>query len=979
MAEIPVALVSRTIYGRQQFIDRIAASMQQARDSNGLTLLISGEAGIGKSRLTAHTVAEAASNGWQLLRATIYEQDRSYPNTALIELLRLLLTAAPDVARDALEPAAADIVRLQPEARGLFPDASTDDTQPDRRHLFATAAAAIAGLGREQPLLIAVEDLHWADEASLDFLLVLARLLPASHALLLLTYRNDEAGSALSRFLVELDRERLARELRLERLDLAQVEAMVRDILGRRGAIRADFLQALYTLSDGNPFFVEELLRSALADGRQADLAALRFDDLPIPRSVQDAVQSRAASLSVEALRLLQLAAVIGMRFDFELLGAVSGLNDEQMLAQIKELIARQLVMEEGEDVFVFRHALTGQAVTAGLLSRERRALHARILAAIEELRRNDEASLDQLAYHAYAAADWPRAVDYLTRAGRRALALYAPAVALDDFNRALDASSHLEAPPPASLYFDRATAFDALSDFEHARAGYEQAVASAADDPELAWRATLNLGLLWASRDYSAAFLHYEHAVALARELDDVALARSLMRLGNWYANVGDFAAARANIEEALAKFRDLDDRHAEAEALDVLGMACIMGAVPLESARHYRDALPILEATNDRRTLASTLATLPVSAGTYQSDILVPAMTLAEGLAYAERGLEVARGTGARQDECYALWQLGFVLGPMGRYAEALGYTREALAIAEELQHEQWTAAALIVLGAILLDLYQLDEAQAALEPAHTLGQRMNSSVWVHQSGDFLAGVYAAQRRPERIQQMLDAAPLEGGDNMTQRWRRAAEVTLALASDRPAEALDEIDALIELAAPPPGHVILRLSRLRAAALARLGRSDEAIDLLRRLIPEAETHGHRSLLWRAHADLASALLDAGHRDAARLEADAALSLIDTLDAGLNDATMAESFRQQATTLLPAALRRRTRSALAGVLTEREAEIAALIARGLSNRAIAEELVLSARTVETHVANAMSKLNFTSRAQLAAWSTTHDR
>lgn len=978
MAEIPEALVSRAIYGRQQFIERIDASMQDAQDGHGLTLLVAGEAGIGKTRLTARAVEEAAAHGWQILRASVYEQDRSYPNTALIELLRSLLAAAPEAARKALEPAAADVVRLLPEARGLFPDAP-GDSEPDRRNLFATAAAAIVSLGRTQPVLITVEDLHWADDASLDFLLVLARLVPSSHAHLLLTYRNDEAGPALSRFLVELDRERLARVLKLERLDLAQVEAMVRDILGRRGAIRADLLQALYKLSDGNPFFVEELLRSALADGRLANLDALRFDDLPIPRSVREAVQTRAASLSPDALRLLQLAAVIGMRFDFELLGAVSRLNDDQMMTQIKDLIVRQLVMEEGEDVFVFRHALTGQAVAAGLLGRERRALHARILAALEELRRNDDAALDQLAYHAYAAADWPRAVEYLARAGRRALGLYAPAVALDDFNRALEAATHLDAPPLAQLYFDRAAARDALSDFEHARTGYEQAIAAAANDPELAWRATLSLGLLWASRDYSAAFVHYERAVALARELDDVALARSLMRLGNWYANAGTFAAARANIEEALAKFRELGDRHAEAEALDVLGMACIMGAEPTESARHYRDAIPILEGANDRRTLASTLATLPVSAGTYQTDILVPAMTLAEGLAYAERSLQVARGTGARQDECYALWQLGFVLGPMGRFAEALGYTREALAIAEELQHEQWTAAALIVLGAILLDLYQLDEAQAVLERAHLLGTQMNSTVWIHQSGDFLAGVYAARRRPDRIQQMLDAAPLDGGDNLTRRWRCAAEVTLSLASGRPAQALDEIDALIELAAPEPGGLILRLSGLRASALSRLGRSDEAVDLLRRLIPEAQRHGHRSILWRAHADLATVLHDAGDRDAARTEADAALNLIAALAAAIDDAAMAESFRQQASTLLPGPLRRRSRTAPAGILTEREAEIAALIARGLSSRGIAEELVLSPRTVETHVANAMSKLGFTSRAQLAAWSTEQSR
>jgi DNA-binding NarL/FixJ family response regulator len=972
MAEAPAALVSHAIYGREAFIERIAAARRQAAEGGGLTLLVSGEAGIGKSRLTSRATADATAEGWQTLGAVIHEQDRSYPNTVLVELLRALIRAAPEAARTSLEPVAGDVGRLIPEARALFPPAPTGP-EVDRRQLFAAAAGALVSLADTAPLLITVEDLHWADQASLDFLLVLARLLPSSRTLLVLTYRDDENDPALSRFLLELDRGRLARDLRLERLDRVQVEAMVRDMLGINGALRADLVQALYTRSDGNPFFVEELMRSALAD-RRGDLGTLRVDELPIPRSVQDAVQTRAASLSPGALRLLQFAAVIGMRVDFDLLGAVSGVSDDEILSQVKELVVRQLVMEEGEDVFVFRHALTGQAVTAALLSRERRALHGRVLAALEAVYHDDETALSQLAYHAYAAADWPRALDYLTRAGRRSLGLYAPAVALDDFNRALEAASHLNTAPFAAMYLDRAMACDALGDFDRARAGYEEVIAAAANDPQLAWQATLSLGLLWASRDYRAAFDHYERAVALARALDDAALARSLMRLGNWYVNVGDFAAARSNIEEALAKFRSLGDGHAEAEALDILGMACIMGAMPLESARHYRDAIPILEAANDRRTLASTLATLAVCSGTYQTDILAPAMTLAEGRAYAERALQVARGTGARQDECYALWQLGFVLGPMGEYGEALACTREALAIAEELGHEQWTAAALIVSGAILLDLFQLDGARVHLERAHALGREMNSAVWIEQSGDFLAAVYAVQHHPDLTRVLLDSPPLEGGDGLTTRWRGAAEVSMALAEGRAADALNEVDALTGLAQPAPGAPILRLSRLRAEALHRLGRDEEAIELLRRLIPEAESHGHRSLLWRAHAALAALLFETGDRDAARLEADAALGLVESLAATLDEAELAESFRQQASTLLPASLRRRSRSTTAGVLTEREAEIAALIAQGLSNRSIAEELVLSSRTVETHVANAMSKLGFSSRAQLAAWS-----
>jgi DNA-binding CsgD family transcriptional regulator len=314
------------------------------------------------------------------------------------------------------------------------------------------------------------------------------------------------------------------------------------------------------------------------------------------------------------------------------------------------------------------------------------------------------------------------------------------------------------------------------------------------------------------------------------------------------------------------------------------------------------------------------------------------------------------------------------------MGEYAEALRCTREALAIAEDIAHEQWTCAALTVLGAIHLDLLQLDDARVHLERAHALAKEMRTDIWVQQSADFLVSTYLLLRRVDLARGMLDAAPIAAGsDSIAHRWHDVAIAAVAMAEGDHEEALRRIDDLIGRAQQvDDDRTPVRLAFLRAQVLVRLNRGAEAGELLRGAIPVAEAHGHRSLLWRMHAVLATALLEAGDRDAARNEADATLEVIEALVGDIDDALAAESFRQQAQTLLPATLRRRNRGGV-DVLTEREAEIAALIARGLSNRAIADELVLSARTVETHVANAMSKLGFSSRTQLATWATEHNR
>ena len=173
----------------------------------------------------------------------------------------------------------------------------------------------------------------------------------------------------------------------------------------------------LSALTDGNPFFIEEVLKGLVSsDDTISDQSwdHLSLDELPIPRSVQDAVQRRADRLSPDGRHLLQLASVAGRYCDFSLLQTLTGHSDPELLSLIKELIRAQLLIEEAPDRFVFRHALTRQAIYSSLLGREQRRLHQDILEALEQLYDADvQTHLTDLAYHAYEAGDWHRAIDY--------------------------------------------------------------------------------------------------------------------------------------------------------------------------------------------------------------------------------------------------------------------------------------------------------------------------------------------------------------------------------------------------------------------------------------------------------------------------------------------------------------------------------------------------------------------------------------
>ncbi len=978
------------LVGRAPYLDAVNQRIAQARAGQGQMILFAGEAGIGKSRLVAETKAVAAQQGFAILQGNCFEPDRMLPYAPLLDLLRSFIANGPatEVATT-LKPFAPELIKLLPELATSLPGvAATPSLGPEqekRRH-FQTLAQFLLQSG--PPLLVIVEDVHWCDDTSLEFLLHFARRLANSPILLLLTYRSDEPNPGLTHFLAGLDRARLAAEFALSRLPLAEVESMIRAIFEQERPVRAEFAEAIHSLTDGNPFFIEETLKALVASGdiyySNGTWTRKPISDLQIPRTVQDAVQRRTQSLSEPARQLLTLAAVAGQRFDFALLQQLTQHTEPELLALFRELVAAQLVVEESAESFKFRHALTREAIYSGLLTRERRTLH-RAVAETLERGSGKTAPVSDLSYHFFAAEVWEKALTYARQAGERAQALYTPRAAAEHYTRAVESARRLDAPLPLALHHLRGQMYQTLGEIDSARHDFQTLLDEARrrGDRQAEWQALLELGFLWASRDYDRTGEYFTQALALARALDDsAALAHSLNRMGNWHLNIEQPLEALRYHQEALRIFESLDDKPGLAATLDLLGITSYVATDTFNGVAYYERAIALFRELNDRSGLMSSLMLYSSRGTDYLGRTAVPMKsTLAERVRDGEQGLQIAFEIGARPGEALGQAWLGLCLATAGEYGRALDLIRKGLEVAEEIGHRHFMATSHLVLGALYWDILALPIARAHLEQALTLARETNSMVWTRVAASYLASTCILQGQVAAADSVLDdfLSPDLPTQSVGQRqlWHAHAELKLAQG-----EAKAAIRVIEQLIASAPNversdeHTIAPLAFLRGEALTMLGRTKEAEKVLQAAQRAAQDYGMPPIQWRLHLGLGKVYLARGQRDDAAAEFSAARALVEKLAGTLDDSALRDSFVKSAGAMMGRVSldsARRKAKKESGGLTAREREVAALIAQGKSNKEIAEAMTLSNRTVEAHISNILSKLGFTSRAQIAVW------
>lgn len=975
-------IISQQLIGRHEQLEVMQRLVETTAQGQGACLLLSGEAGIGKSRLLTETKKQAELAGFLLLQGNCYETDRSFPYAPFIDFLQVV-NLSPTII-EALGPVAHVIATLSPHLKNL---ASTKqllhvaDPEQEKRQLFAAFTAFFTQLASTSPLLLMIEDLHWCDDTSLEWLLSFYRHVPQLPILLLLTYRSDETTIALRHLLSELDRGRHMTELVLKRLTLSETQAMITAIFAQQKPIHPDFVAAIHRLTDGNPFFIEETLKSLVTTGdiylAYGGWTRKPLETLQIPRSVEDAVQRRIHNLSQAARSLLQLTAVAGRRFDFNLLQALTNHDEPSLLALIKELMAAQLVVEESADRFAFRHALTRQAIYRHLLRREQRVLHQTIAQMLLKLAENGvEVPLADLAYHFFEAEQWEQAREYGRQAGEQAQSLFAPRAAVEQFTRALVASSQTGAQP-AALYHARGQAYDQLGEFDLALADYEQAqrLAAQTGQMELAWQSLLNLGFLWVGQDYRKAGEILEQALALARQIDAPAiLGQTLNRVGNWHLMTEREDLSIPYHQEALQLFQSLNDQMGMATSLDLLGISHFMHGDMVRGAAYYKRAIALYRLLGEKQWLVSTLASHATRGGNFLFPTAVSQPTpLTTCRAEAQEALQVVQPIDWLNGKAAALIWYGVLLVPRGEFAEALLIGQQGLSLSEELGHGLWGQTARAILGATYLELGAWEQAEQYLATALQGAIATGSPTVVHTMAGLYVRTQIAQGRLDEAALILDqvqppAVPCRMQGHHHFCW---AQIELFIARQTPSLALPLVAQMEASLDNDVGFPSPTLIWLRGEVLLAMERFKDAEQVLLASKTAAVEWEHLPILWRSWAALARLYQSRGRVREMEEAVQQTQAVVDILVEKTADGDLARALRRIAIAKLPQPSPRNR--AASTKLTRREREVATLLAQGHTNAIIAETLVLSERTIEKHVENMMNKLGFNSRVQIAAW------
>ena len=637
------------LVGRDAEAARLRAAIERAAAGQSATVLVAGEAGIGKTRLVTEALGHAAGLGAVALAGSCLDVgDGVLAYAPMVEALRPLAGLLdPAELERVLGGARSELTLLVPELRPADAAGQSGPLAPSQ--LFELLLGMLHRIAERTPVLLVVEDLHWADQSTRDLLRFLVRNLRAGVALVL-TCRSDELhrGHPLRPFLAELNRGGRAERLELGRLGRRELAELVAGILGEPPS--PGLAREILARSEGNPFFAEELL-------------AARLEGTRLPPALRDLLLARVDALPEPAQRLLSAAAVAGSRVDHELLAAATGQDDAQLVPLLRETVTHHLLaVDEISGTYVFRHALVQEAVYGELLPAQRGPLHAAYARALD--RRIEHRDIDigtsvgvtavelaQLAYHWHAAGDQGQALLACVRAGQAAELAAAPAEALEHYQRALDLwdqapGAAASSPLDRVAVLDRAAVVADMAGRRELAAALGTRALSQIDVATEPLRAGVLLERLsryhWRALDRSAAMAAAERAAAtVPADPPTWEGARVLAVHGRLLMAMGRRSQAMARCEEAVAVARQVGARAEEGYALNVLGTSlCALGRMEAGTA-HLEQAREIASELGEVDELARVHMNL--------ATVLEESGRCAEAAEVYLAGLDVARRFGA------------------------------------------------------------------------------------------------------------------------------------------------------------------------------------------------------------------------------------------------------------------------------------------------------------------------------------------
>ena len=951
---------TQSIVGRATELD---ALIRSATASAGTQMvLLSGDAGVGKTRLLTEALARLRAEGWHALVGHCLDfGDTSMPYLPFAEMLGQVDEVAPELVEHDLHPA---LARLRHRGSAAEPSESLD-----RAEVFEAIYALVEDLAAVGPLVIVVEDAHWADASTRDLISFLLSRRLRGRCLCVVSFRSDEMHRRhpLRQRVAEWVRSPGVERIQLEPLPAGAVRGMVEQLVGTPDQPpdpRYDEdIERIVQRSQGNAFYVEELVGAFLSGGYS------------LPEELADLLLVRLERLDESARDLVRVASAAGQRVAHDLLARVAPLSDDQLDVALRAAIDAHVLVRTGGEEYAFRHALLGEAVYDDLLPGERMRLHTAYAEAVRALRGREGAA--DLARHALASHDLPTALQASVDAGEQAVAAGGPDEAARHFTKALEiyerAAAQLDDPPDeaelvagtvdalcssgrpetalalvdshlsrlsplappvarARLLLARVEALRSTETDAQPSLVSEEALALVGPEPTSLRARILAMhavALLWDDR-FEEARSAADHALELADQLDLPRLAADVGVTLTWLNQHLDFGEG-----SRLELKRIIEEAHARGDALSEL-----RGYVRAGGLEYDYGAIEAAEAAFTRATRISVEMGHPW--GIHGITARMQAAVMAYMRGDWDRALAIADVSDEDPPPTPRAMLEAVSLAVAAGRGEVSALDRVA-GIRERWHREGMIA---VVGGGAALELLAIRDGAAAALAMYDDVCEVLAPLW---HPDFGARLRLATLTIAALADEAPRTPSAARDDVRATARRLGE---------------DAERVIAARGQRPFAVEGRawVSRLGAEQLRLEWLLGGGVDLTRLVSRWRETaelfaelgHPHGEALARAH--LATVLRASGDTDGAQHEAETARALALPL---------------RATPLLAALGATRT-GVEVGTLTPREREILALVASGRSNGEIGKQLFISGKTVSVHVSNVMSKLGAASRTEASA-------
>jgi DNA-binding CsgD family transcriptional regulator len=979
---VPVAGHTPLI-GRSRELVVLAGGLAAAGQGQAQVVLLAGEPGIGKSRLLHELAARAQAAGATVLRGGASDAEGMPPYLPFLEALGRYIRSTPvDELRSQAGDVAPILAGILPElAQRLGSLSATYPLPPEqgRLRLWESAGALLGAIAETAPTVLILDDLHWADAAGLDLLCHIVRHQPAARLLVVGAYRDGEvaANPALARALVELTRLRVLTTVPVQPLSGSEVMALAVSALG--GPAEAAIGPLVYSMSEGNPFFAEELLRGWVESG-----AIERHDETwllgsavvpathsPLPGSITGAINQRLARLAPDVSRLLRTAAVIGRTFDAKLLAKVDDRDPETVEDTLRDAIQARLIRMEPEGLFKFGHDKVRECLYAEVTAARRTRLHGLIGRTLETLVASpDVHQLSELAFHFSRSGDRARGAQYSRRAAEAALVAYAADDALAHYRMALDLLAPGD-PGRGDLLLGLGDAAmlagserEAATVFDTARAwfleaGNTAAAARAAHGAGKAW---------WRLEEHARARAAFASALALREHGPPDEVARVLVDLASLLVlSLGLFNEGMPHARRALELAGGRGDARLEAAACRTLGNL-------LMRSNDLSSGIPLLE----RGLALATTADDPAEAAECCAHL---GMAYIWGARHDQAATLMSRWLGFAEQsrDPYQLRHVYALEAALpwikGRWSEAEARLERARAAVERLASPEPRAFLSTVRGWVAWGRGEYADAEQWFDEAITIYRTLGASVLVWYLG-MLGLAYAAQNKAaqtlacmDELEQLVAAQPA-GTMPTSEPLTYLAQMAVMLGDT--ARAARYRPPLRAFQGQFHDFLIDRLLGQIGTMLHDLAAAQASLEAAEETARRERMHPELARTLAARADLELARGGHGHVVRARDLLDQALVLFDQLEMAGEAARIRDRLQQ-----VQSGPDISVTSALPAGLSAREAEILRLVAAGRTSREIARALNLSEKTVSNHLTSIFTKTGSDNRAAATAFAVRH--